>query len=519
MIESGDPNPRYLSNPSLLTYLIAAELLIARVLGPLAGPFAPEVPAVANLLARLSSALLGTASVALVFALGARLFGRWVGLLAALFLAASFLHVRDSHYGVSDVPAIALLLVSLYFMARLLEKPALRWYVLAGLAGGLATSTKYNMGFFFVPLLAAHWLALRRLPRRERRRMTLRPLIVAGASALAGFFITTPYVLLDLQNFQEDVLAKYSQYGNIRKLGQPIEPVPLLYLTSLLQGFGLLPLVLAAAGLVFAWRKQRPVAVLLLAFPAAYLALMLPKARFFPRFALPLLPFLSLLAAYGAFKLADWLRQASARWRVGDYDLGSGDSMRVIRTTMLVGLVVAAIVQPLANSVLHNRLLLQADTRVLANEWAQANLAPGSRLKTEEYSLRDMSSQERIHTPNTAGLTIEHLRAMPEARQASYLLEENVQYAVTSSFAHERCLMAPLLRFQERTGICAERVYTSVLQRSELVASFSPGHGGQELPWRMDDIFTPYWSLGEYERPGPTIRIYSISGLAPAAGL
>ena len=38
MLRTGDPNPRYFKNPSLLTYLIAGELLVARALGPLAGP-------------------------------------------------------------------------------------------------------------------------------------------------------------------------------------------------------------------------------------------------------------------------------------------------------------------------------------------------------------------------------------------------------------------------------------------------------------------------------------------------
>ncbi len=155
MLDTGNPHPRYFKNPSLLTYVIAGELLAARALGPLGVQPTADAPRPAFWLARLTGALLGTAGVALAFATGAALFGRRVGLLAAAFLAVSFLHVRDSHYGVNDVPSAALLALSVYFDARLLRRPALRWYLLAGLAGGLATSTKYNMGFFFVPLLLA----------------------------------------------------------------------------------------------------------------------------------------------------------------------------------------------------------------------------------------------------------------------------------------------------------------------------------------------------------------------------
>ena len=43
--------------------------------------------------------------------------------------------------------------------------------------------------------------------------------------------------MFDLPRFLADFQVQYG-YGNQRWLGQPLEPVPLLYLTSLLQGFG-----------------------------------------------------------------------------------------------------------------------------------------------------------------------------------------------------------------------------------------------------------------------------------------
>ena len=73
LITSGSLNPRYFENPSLLTYLIALELVVVRVLGPLAGPLRFDLPATAYLLARLDSALLG------VFPVLAALVLRYVG--------------------------------------------------------------------------------------------------------------------------------------------------------------------------------------------------------------------------------------------------------------------------------------------------------------------------------------------------------------------------------------------------------------------------------------------------------
>jgi hypothetical protein len=516
MLKYGDPDPRYFKNPSLLTYLIAGELLLARALGPVAAGFAPSTPGAANLLARLDAAVLGAASVAILFALGSALFCRRVGLLAALFLAVAFLHVRDSHYGVNDVPGTALLLLSLYCDARLLREPALRWYALAGLAGGLATSTKYNMGFFFVPLLAAHGLAGREresggagerksgrhagspIPLSLHRSIcaSLRPLGLGAAASVVGYLAGTPFTVLDLPRFLQDFQTQY-RFGNLAWLGQPTDPVPLQYVTALLQGFGAIPLALTMLGLAFAWRTRRPAAILLLAFPLAYLAFLLPKALFFPRFTIPLLPACCLLAAFGVSEAAGRLHPA---WRPAG----------------LAALLAAALAQPLAFDLLHNRILMETDTRILANEWVQTNVPPNSRLKIEDYSLRDPSKGTRTYTPNTAQLKIERFEGSPEADSARYFAEHNAQYVVTSSFTYERYLLNAPRPEQQESAILYQRLHHSLEQRTELVAQFSPGVGGSEVPFRLDDLMTPFWSLEQYERPGPTIRIYSLAPLGTA---
>lgn len=487
ILKFGDLDPKYFKNPSLLTYLIAGELLVTRALGPLAGPLAPGAAGSTYLLARLNGALFGTATVALLVPLGALLFSRRAGLLAGLLLAVAFIHVRDSHYGVNDVPGTFLLTLSLYAAARALGGAERRWLLLAGLAGGLATSTKYNMGFFFVPILAVGLLRWRRT--KAGRTGLLLTLVLAGGAGAAGYLAGTPFTLFDFPRFWADFQVQYG-YGNQRWLGQPLAPVPLLYLTSLLQGFGALPLAAGLIGLAQALRRQRAAAILLLAFPLVYLAFLVPKQLFFPRFVIPLLPNLCLLAAYGLPAVGARLKTRAA--------LG-----------LLVGLTVA---QPLALSLVHNRLLFQADTRVLANEWIQANLPRGSRLKIEDYSLRDLSTQARTYTPNTADLKIERFEGSPEAEQARYFAERNVQYVVTSSFTYERYLLDPPLPGQQESGARYQRLHRSLEQRTELVARFSPGFGNAELPYRLDDVLTPFWSIEQYERPGPTIRIYLVGG-------
>jgi hypothetical protein len=47
-----------------------------------------------------------------------RVCDRMVGLIAATLLALSFLHVRDSHFGVTDVTATCFALAALVFLIR-----------------------------------------------------------------------------------------------------------------------------------------------------------------------------------------------------------------------------------------------------------------------------------------------------------------------------------------------------------------------------------------------------------------
>jgi two-component system OmpR family response regulator len=236
MVRSGDPNPHYFENPSLLTYLIAGELLLLRGLGP-----PGLVEANATVLARLDGALLGTAGVVLVFLVGRRLFDRPVGLASALFLAVAFLHVRDSHYGVNDVPATTVLTLALLLAARAAGRPTAARLALAGLAVGLAASTKYHLGLGLVLVPAAHWLGRQAAGRPLLDGPARRALAGAGLAAAGGYLLGTPYTLLDAGGFLEGFLDQYATAGG-RWFGQALEPVPLLYLTHLLQGFGALPL-------------------------------------------------------------------------------------------------------------------------------------------------------------------------------------------------------------------------------------------------------------------------------------
>src|SRR4029077_12796453 len=96
---------------------------------------------------RVLSAAAGVATIWLVYRLAARFFDRLTAITAAFFVAISFLHVRDSHFGDADVVMTALIVAAVLALLSAMDDPTdwRRWALGAALAG-LAASAKYSGG-------------------------------------------------------------------------------------------------------------------------------------------------------------------------------------------------------------------------------------------------------------------------------------------------------------------------------------------------------------------------------------
>ena len=151
------------------------------------------------LVARFHSAVLGTLTIFLTYLLARRLWpgarGRWVGAVAALFLTFSFNHVRQSHFGVTDVPMTFFIMLALVAMASMLREGRPRDYLISGCLVGIACATKYNALPVVFVLGATHCLG-----RPVREWLSTRLLLGLGAVPV-GFFIGYPYALLNWRPF------------------------------------------------------------------------------------------------------------------------------------------------------------------------------------------------------------------------------------------------------------------------------------------------------------------------------
>jgi 4-amino-4-deoxy-L-arabinose transferase-like glycosyltransferase len=126
-------------------------------------------------------ALMGVATVALVYDLTRRMWGRTAGFVAGLVLAVTPITVAISRHNNPDALLALCCVAALWFLVRALQDGRTRWLVLAGVSVGLGFETKMAAALLVVPAIVAAWLWV--APRG--RFAAMRQLLAGGAAMVA----------------------------------------------------------------------------------------------------------------------------------------------------------------------------------------------------------------------------------------------------------------------------------------------------------------------------------------------
>ena len=512
---TGDLNPHFFNWPSAYMYTLAGLYAVVGALSPSDGALSSVAvfvrdPAPFYLLGRMVSTLLGVTTVLLTYMLGARLVGPAVGLAASLFLAMNLQHVVDSHFATADVPVTCAVLAALLATLRYWERGRRSDALLAGLLGGLAASVKYNGGLVGAAFLTAHLLRVRSFEGWGGSVLRGWAPLVWFAGAVVGFVAGTPFAALAPREFARGLFGEIHAIGTVQ-FGNEADPSGLLFhlLHSLPQAMGIPLLLAAAGGLVLALRRHTPLDLIVLAFPLPYFAIIGTWDSRFERYAEPLFPFASVLAAVGLAGLASW-------W----------PSRRALGLAILAALAVL----PVAVRVLYyEALLARPDSREVAAAWLDRNLPAGASVAMEPYSppvtWRDETGLvHRITSPPADGSGVARgiQRYRPEVRQATgprvlpltlYDLEalraRGVGYVVLSSFMFKRHLES----CEQFPAPC--RFYQALDRSATLVYAVRPVPEDQRL-W-VGDIYAPVSHVFSRTQPGPIIKVYRLAGDGPAS--
>jgi 4-amino-4-deoxy-L-arabinose transferase-like glycosyltransferase len=454
ILKSGDFNPHFFEYPTGYIYVQLGAAIVAFLVGAMQHSWKAVEhvgPADFYFSARLLSAAVGTATIALVHQAGLR-WGARAALVAAGLLAVMPMHVRESHFALTDVPLTFAAALTLLAALRASERPTLKAFVLAGAAAGLTAGVKYN-GLMAVsmPLAAAFAIG-----RDERLTRTV-AVTMAAVSCVAAFFVTTPFALLDLPAFLNGFGTQAAAFG---PRSDSAEPSWLVYAKHMRLAFGWPASLLCLTGLGLALDRIRTGPdrvrwVLLLAFPATYFYLINGWAFMFARYALPIVPFLALWAGIASV----W----AAR------HLASRPMPATLRKAAVAVVMIAVVVPPLIGSVQWVREHGAETTQARAYRWIRANVWPSARIVSEASSFDLPIERYRLFELN---------RQLAE-RNPDELIAAGVEYVILSSEAYA-WRVRPAAE-AAKGGIPS--AYASLLARAREVQAFvpAPGISGPEL--------------------------------------
>lgn len=146
---------------------------------------------------------------------------RTVGIIGALFLALCMGNFSSSIVVKADVPATSFPMASLFFVFRIYSQRQKSDYLWAGVLAGLGMATKYYPVIMVLPMVVAHYLSNRK-QGASLTRVLMDFKVWLGILALGvGFFICSPYNLLDSTwlKYKVSHLLSLLQFGTVERGG------------------------------------------------------------------------------------------------------------------------------------------------------------------------------------------------------------------------------------------------------------------------------------------------------------
>lgn len=365
---------------------------------------------------RRITALVDTATIALVFALGTVLFDRRVGLAGALLYALAVLPTQLAHFWTTDPYVVFFATAALLLSVLLVRARGEAWPWIYGAGAGaclaLAMASKVNAAVLVPVLVLAVGLriAMRDVPRLGLRWGEGRPgghwvtdlsvLSFGLVVLLLVFRVAQPYAFEgpnfwdmalneqwvdDIQRERDfqDGNVDYPPFVQFAGYTPVLRPLEQMVRWGLGPATGIAAWASVAAATVLLFRRRDVRLVLPLVVVAAVMAFQGPRFVAFMRYFVPMYPALCLLAAWGL--LALWRAAAGStelrlpRWRWIPELRANATTLRVIAAAA-VGLVfVASGWWALA----FQNVYREEHPRIAASRWVYDNIPPGSTITGE----------------------------------------------------------------------------------------------------------------------------------------
>ena len=375
MLSAHSLNPNWFGVPASTTIYLSAALYsvifgAGVALGFFANPSDFKVlyvqnPAILYLSGRLIIACFGAATIPLVYMIGRRLFNRWTGVLAAALVALSPVHVYYSKLIRPDVQMSFLTLAAFWFCLKILERPTLLSYVMAGFLIGLGTATKYPAIVVALVIVLAHILS------KPQQWSDHAKLLASGLASVVGLFVGSPYLLVKYEQALREV-AMEARPSHLSATGEGLIQNIVWYLTGpLSHAVSTAGLLLGVIGIALCVIQKERSKWLLIAFPVIFFLFICSLNLRWERWIVPVIPPLCILSAHTIFRIASRIGQ-TFKPAIG------------ISTALLLFLGVGSFL--LHEDFLQGQMLSAPETRTLARDWIIDTVPQGSRLLVEQHT-------------------------------------------------------------------------------------------------------------------------------------
>lgn len=456
-------------------------------------------PSLFYLLGRITSVLSGSLTALIVYFTGKKLFNRSIGIIGAILLAFAYLHVRDSHFAVPDIAMTFWASLTVLVCLLAIQKDSKKLLYLAASIGGVTLATKWSAWMIAAPIgMTTYFLIQRTHPNRVLRSW-LRLVLVVGLIFIGSFLVASFEFFLNPSAYLEYAVTELSSGSGGGFAIWQVDTLPgwLFYLKTLSYGLGWLILGFALSGfiglLVNAIRKRDGILLTWLAFPVLYFIFMGATRHYFARYALPLIPFLAISAAWAVTWLVRRLRFQS-RGAVG---------------LALAILTVGMIAQPLISSLRFDTLLTRVDTRSEAKSWIENNLPDGSKIAEDWLFHTPLLSSPNYDLPipnskRVYDVVVPGYKGLFRSDGINKYRDEGFDFLITSSFIYQ----VPF--FENEWQDQRAQFYKALDDEYQLIKVFYPNDVQVEPPFIFDEMYGPAISLWQRERPGPVIKIYAV---------
>jgi len=490
----GDLNPNFFDVPTLHMYTLAGMwkiyYWIEKAGGGIRSPaeFRDTLtrnPTVFYLLGRALSALMGVGTILLLYLLGKRMYGPRAGAIAALMLVFALDHARISHDMLPDVPMVFFLVLAYLCIWNIAEKGRTRDYLWAGVAAGLAMTTKYGGLLMFLPLFIAHVYRIRETKRPAREIIFSPRLIGAGLIFLAVFVLGSPYIVLNFPKFLKAFKWQSSHLATVGHTGSSTEQTPLLFYLQygFKENIGVLSQFLVLGGLALGFKRRQKRDLILYSYPVVMLIMIATWKARATRYLFPMAPFFILIGAVFLDRMLESIGRKIA-------PAGAERKRRLAFAAISIFLVAGILAPSALRLGRFDAALAGADSRTRAKEWIEYNIPQGTRIALESYG--PPISRERY--------SVLYRHALSDT-DLEYLASDGVEYVVISDQMSARYIRYPWDYPQQ------SEFYQALDREGTLVKTIEPGF--KEPLLEMHSVQIKIYRLSRAPAPGFPVNFRS----------